>query len=359
MLKAVEKNIWLKIGLIAVVLMTVYYLRNVLLPFAVAFMIAYILNPVVNFFNRLLKKRILSVIVTLLIVAGLLFGIYELIFPSVFSEVSSLYTTLKLRAVNEQWSDYIPSFISDYIVNFSTNKTVEDLLTNGNFSKVLDKVLPKITNFFSETFNLLSSIFGLAIVILYIIFIMKDYDEISFGAYKMIPPKYKERFRTLIKRFQKEMSNYLRGQLLVVLCVTVLYSLGFSLIGLPMGLTLGIFVGILNLVPYLQIAGFLPAFLLSVIKSVETGSSLWVAVLITAGVFVVVQIIQDMIITPYIMGKNTGLNPAVILLSLSIWGKLLGFLGLILAIPFTCLVITYYSEYIAKQTENQEIENQE
>ena len=60
MLKAVEKNIWLKIGLIAVVLMTVYYLRNVLLPFAVAFMIAYILNPVVNFFNRLLKKRILS-----------------------------------------------------------------------------------------------------------------------------------------------------------------------------------------------------------------------------------------------------------------------------------------------------------
>jgi predicted PurR-regulated permease PerM len=118
-----------------------------------------------------------------------------------------------------------------------------------------------------------------------------------------------------------------------------------------MGLTLGIFVGLLNLVPYLQIAGFLPAFLLTVIKSVETDSPLWVAVLMTAAVFVAVQIIQDMIITPYIMGKNTGLNPAIILLSLSVWGKILGFLGLILAIPFTCLVITYYSEYIAKQSE--------
>ncbi|MBQ3657225.1 MAG: AI-2E family transporter [Bacteroidales bacterium] len=359
MLKAIENNIWLKIGFFIIVLLTVYYLRNVLLPFAVAFMIAYILNPVVNFFNRWLKKRFFSVVLTLLIVVALLFGFYELIFPSIFSEISSLYTTLKDKAVQEQWSDNIPAFVSEYIKNFSTNKTIEELLTNGNFSKVLDKVLPRITNFFSETFNFLSGIFGLAIVILYIIFIMKDYDEISSGAYRMIPPKYKERFRTLIKRFQKEMSNYLRGQLLVVLCVTILYSVGFSLIGLPMGLTLGIFVGILNLVPYLQIAGFLPAFLLTVIKSVETGSPLWIAVLMTAAVFVVVQIIQDMILTPYIMGKNTGLNPAVILLSLSVWGKILGFLGLILAIPFTCLVITYYSEYIAKQTENKEIEQQE
>ncbi len=351
MLKLIEKNIWVKFGAFVAVLLTVYYLRNVLLPFAVAFMIAYILNPVVKFFNRFLKKRILSVILTLLIVAAAIFGIYELIFPSIFSEVSALYSTLKDRAIQEKWSENIPAFISTYLNNFASDKNIEKLFTDGNFSQVLDKILPKITNFFSETFNLLSSIFGLAIIILYIIFIMKDYDEISAGVYKMILPKYKEKFRTFIQRFQKEMSNYFRGQLLVVLCVTILYSSGFALIGLPMGLTLGIFVGLLNLVPYLQIAGFLPAFLLTVIKSVETDSPLWVAVLMTAAVFVAVQIIQDMIITPYIMGKNTGLNPAIILLSLSVWGKILGFLGLILAIPFTCLVITYYSEYIAKQSE--------
>lgn len=99
----------------------------------------------------------------------------------------------------------------------------------------------------------------------------------------------------------------------------------------------------------MQILGFLPALCLAIIRSLETGSSVWAVIAMTAAVFVVVQILQDLIITPRIMGKNTGLNPAMILLSLSIWGKLLGFLGLLAALPFTCMVKTYYTEFVAKQ----------
>ncbi|MBQ5551104.1 MAG: AI-2E family transporter [Bacteroidales bacterium] len=112
-----------------------------------------------------------------------------------------------------------------------------------------------------------------------------------------------------------------------------------------MGLLLGLMVGMLNIVPYLQILGFLPALLLSCVMSMETGTPVWLCILMTASVFVTVQIIQDMFLTPKIMGHATGLNPAMILLSLSVWGKLLGFLGLIVAIPFTCIVKIYYSEY--------------
>ena len=351
MLEAIEKNIWLKIGFAILCLTLVYYLRNALLPFAAAFLIAYILNPVVNFFSRFCKKRMLSVVVTLILLCGVLFGVYELIFPSIFSEVNSLYYTLKDKALAEKWADNIPSFIVDNFKNFLDNKSIENMLQSGDFSRFMSRIMPKISNLFSETFNILSSILGLSIVVLYTIFIMKDYDEISDGLFNMIPPKHENRFRIFITRFQTEMSNYFRGQILVVLCVMVLYAFGFWIIGLPLGITLGILIGFLNLVPYLQIVGFVPALLLTVLKSIETDSPLWVAILMTAGVFVVVQVIQDMILTPYFMGKHTGLNPAMILLSLSIWGKLLGFLGLIVAIPFTCLVRIYYGEYILKKRE--------
>ncbi|MBQ3617286.1 MAG: AI-2E family transporter, partial [Bacteroidales bacterium] len=150
-------------------------------------------------------------------------------------------------------------------------------------------------------------------------------------------------------RFEIEMHRYFRGQLCVVGVVTVLYCTGFSVIGLPMGLMLGLLIGFLNLIPYMQILGFLPALCLAIIRSLETGQSVWGVIAMTAAVFVVVQILQDLIITPRIMGKNTGLNPAMILLSLSVWGKLLGFLGLLAALPFTCMVKTYYSEFVAKQ----------
>ena len=126
----------------------------------------------------------------------------------------------------------------------------------------------------------------------------------------------------------------------------VLFALGFALIGLPLGIILGLFVGLLNMVPYLQIIGLIPAFALALIQALETGGNFWLALGLVGGVFVVVQAIQDIILTPRIMGKATGFSPAVILLSLSIWGKLLGFLGLVIALPLTYILLAYYRRLV-------------
>jgi len=124
-------------------------------------------------------------------------------------------------------------------------------------------------------------------------------------------------------------------------------AIGFALIGLPIGILLGLLMGVLNMIPYLQLLGLIPAFLLALFKALEAGSSIWVALGLTAAVLAVVQLIQDWVLNPKIMGKVTGLNPAFILLSLTIWGKLLGFLGLIIALPMTCLVLAYYRRFLA------------
>ncbi len=109
------------------------------------------------------------------------------------------------------------------------------------------------------------------------------------------------------------------------------------------------FSGLLNFVPYLQIIGYLPALLLCVLKAVAEGGHFgWIA-LSAALVLVAVQVIQDGYIVPKIQGKLSGMNPALILLSLSVWGILLGFIGLIIAIPLTSLLISYYDRVIIRQ----------
>jgi predicted PurR-regulated permease PerM len=111
------------------------------------------------------------------------------------------------------------------------------------------------------------------------------------------------------------------------------------------------FMGFLNLVPYLQTLGFVPMVLLALLKAADTGESFWVIFIPAVIVVCVVQAIQDIVLVPKIMGSAMGLKPAVILLSLSIWGSLLGFVGLIVALPLTTLIVSYYKRYVLEEPE--------
>ena len=142
------------------------------------------------------------------------------------------------------------------------------------------------------------------------------------------------------------MSNYFRGQAAVAAICGVLFAIGFALIGLPLGILLGLFIGLLNMVPYLQLIGLIPAGLLAIMHAVQSGINVWMVLGLTGLVFGVVQIIQDAVLVPKIMGKVTGLNPAMMMLSLSIWGKLLGLLGMIIALPVTYMLLVYYRRLI-------------
>ena len=118
-----------------------------------------------------------------------------------------------------------------------------------------------------------------------------------------------------------------------------------------MAIGLGLFIGVLNLIPYLQLVGFIPTIILALVKAADTGQSFWLILFCALMVFAVVQTIQDVVLTPKIMGHVTGLNPAIILLSLSIWGSLLGIIGLIIALPLTTLLISYYRRFVLKETD--------
>ena len=149
------------------------------------------------------------------------------------------------------------------------------------------------------------------------------------------------------------MSNYFRGQSLVALCVGILFSIGFVIIDFPLAIGFGLFVGLLNIVPYLQTVALVPTLFFALVKAANTGENFWWILLAAGIVFLVVQVIQETILIPRIMNKVTGLNPAVILLSLSIWGSLLGLVGMIIALPATSLMLSYYRRFLRKQSEEE------
>jgi len=165
----------------------------------------------------------------------------------------------------------------------------------------------------------------------------------------MVPQSSRAFAKQLAEDVERGMNSYFRGQGTVAFIVGVLFSIGFLIVGMPMAIGLGMFMGFLNLVPYLQTLGFLPMALLALLKAADTGENFWWIFLLGAIVVGVVQLIQDTFLVPKIMGSAMGLNPAVILLALSVWGSLLGFIGLIIALPLTTLLISYYKRFVLEE----------
>lgn len=240
----------------------------------------------------------------------------------------------------------VPKSLSEFIQENIDVHALNEAMNYENVSRIFKELAPRFWSLLSGSINILLSIFASFIILLYIVFILLDYEAISNGWSKMLPVKYRKFAENLLTDVQLGMNKYFRGQALVAFCVGILFSIGFLIIDFPLAIGLGIFVGILNLVPYLQIVAFAPTILLAILKAADTGQNFWVIILSATAVFVIVQIIQDGFIVPKIMGKITGLNPAIILLSLSVWGTLMGFVGLIIALPLTTLIISYYERFI-------------
>ena len=221
-----------------------------------------------------------------------------------------------------------------------------DYLNKENLLKATKQIAPQVWSFLSNTFSVLLSVTMVFLIMLYFIFILLDYEKIANGWPQLIPGKYRPFVEGLVEDVECNMNRYFRGQALIALCVGVLLAIGFKIIDFPLAVTLGLFIGVLNLIPYMQTIGIIPMLILALLRSAETGENFWIIFGLALLVLGIVQMIQDLFLTPRIMGKAMGLNPAIILLALSIWGTLLGFIGLIIALPLTTLCLSYYKRFI-------------
>ena len=337
-------------------------LSGVLLPFFIAWLLVYLMYPLVRFIQYRLhfRNRILSIIAALLLVIAVLSGFFALIVPPIIEETAHIaeLTTLYFNDVLTQTN--VASYIQNVINHLSNKNTLVNLMQQSSFIDALQTVMIQTWNVVSGTVNVALSVLGVFVVLLYMFFILIDYEHISQSWVNLIPESKRNFASMVVQDVKNGMNSYFRGQSLIALIVGILFSIGFLIIDFPMAIGLGLFIGFLNLVPYMQLFGFIPTILLAILKSAETGENFWFIMLCALAVFAVVQLIQDMYLTPRIMGHVMGLNPAVILLSLSVWGSLMGIIGFIIALPLTTLLLSYYRRFVLKEVEQEgETESEE
>ncbi len=338
------------------ILLVVYFLlkrlSSVLLPFFIGWLLAYMINPLVDFFqHRLrLRNRALSVFVTLLVLFAVFFGIIYLLINPVSQEVQRAGDLIQSYLVDPQshaWRlTFLPQTWQVYLQSHFSYQDMEKLLSSNTFMETFSKMQPHFINFLSGTLQFLLSLIVVFVVFLYVIFILIDYERITNGWSKMIPQHYRPFFEGLFDDLTQGMNRYFRGQALVASSVGVICAIGFSVLGLPLAIIMGLFIGLLNMIPYMQWFGYIPVVVLLGLKSVETGQSFSLLLFGLLIVVLIEEFIQNIYLIPKIMGKVTGLKPALILLSLSIWGSLLGIIGMIIALPITTLMISYYKRYV-------------
>ena len=351
-------------GLIAVIIvvgivMLLNRLSGVLTPFFLAWLIAYLMFPMVRFFQYRcrMKYRILGILSAFIVVGALLTGLFLLVVPPMVEETVHVKNLLVDYLSHSSTLSNIPDAIQRYLRDHFTIDDIKGIVTQQGFLEGVKATVPKLWEVLMQSISVVSGVLSLTMVVLYTLFILLDYEDICSGWPNLLPAKYRQFSVQLMGDIEDGMNKYFRGQGLVALCVGILFSIGFIIIDFPMAIGLGLFIGLLNMVPYLQLVGFIPTILLAIVKAADTGENFWVVLFMALIVFGVVQLIQDTFLTPKIMGKVTGLNSAIILLSLSIWGSLLGIMGMIIALPMTTLLLTYYQRYVIRKEE--EVKRQE
>ncbi|MBP5392470.1 MAG: AI-2E family transporter [Bacteroidaceae bacterium] len=345
---------WLIAALIAVgLVLLINRLSKVLLPFFIAWIMAYMIYPFVRFLQIKcrLKYRVLSIAVALLIVLAVLTLAAFLVVPPIIEESLRMAKLITVYFHDTFASSEFMANIQNMLQSYASDDSLMKLLQHSSVMDVAENLVLKAWEFLSGTLNFAIGLLGSLVVLLYLFFILMDYEKISEGWIRFIPTGQRSFASMVAGDVKSGMNAYFRGQSLIALIVGILFSIGFLIIDFPMAIGLGLFIGLLNLIPYLQLVGFIPTIILALVKAADTGQSFWVIILCALAVFAVVQTIQDVFLTPKIMGHVMGLNPAIILLSLSVWGSLLGIIGLIIALPLTTLLISYYRRFILKETD--------
>lgn len=341
-------RIIITIAIVALVMIFINSIKDVLLPFLVAWLIAYLINPLVEWNQRTmrLRKRIPAIFITFAEIGAALTLAGVIITPMIINEIRHLYELVSAYIHSTDSMPMIPQALQDFLRQHITTQRIEALLSTQEWMKIGQSLLAQIGNIISTSVHGLATFISWAIVLLYIYFILQDYDAVINLFGRLIPHRYRPIANKIGKDVKESMNRYFRGQALIAALNGLIHGIGFLIIGLPMAIPMGILVGILNLIPYMQILSYIPALLLCIIGAADGEMSFWMLGGLTIAVFLIAQIIQEAILTPRIMGDATGLNPAIILLSLSIWGSLLGFVGLIIALPLTSLLLAYYQRYI-------------
>jgi len=305
-------------------------MAEIFTPFLAAFILAYALRPVASRLEGLHIPRALAASITIIFGLSLVTGLFMLLVNLLGHEIPLIKAKLPIWVQNTQ--AWLEPTLAEHHIQFDwtalretvTQKITSHLSTNADtlVSSTLDTILLSGSSVVHGFVNL--------ILILFVLFyLLIDWNHFFKLLESFIPPRFAHTARHLCMHTDGLLSQYLRGQILVILVMATFYSIGLSLVGMDGAIALGVFTGLMIIIPYIGIALGLGIGILSAILQFGFGPELlWVLAIFGVG-----QFLEGFFLTPRLVGERIGLHPVAVLFALIIFGKLFGFFGILLALP--------------------------
>jgi len=328
-LSKVQQRIILAVLLLFAV--SIYFLKSIYIPIFIAYFFAFLLNPVVRKLEKRGFGRIGPIFLILIIVFAVLLVLTVMMVPRVVVQAKELFERLPL----------LMDFFSEKVGPLSIKYLGYDLFLQ--WKEVVPSLLPEIGKFpaggilesvLTGTVKALSTLLVISLIPILTFYILKDYYVLNEQLLQIVPRRYVSNVKEVMRRLSIVLGGMIRGQFLICGILAAYYSVALSAIGLEMALLLGIFSGFMNLVPFV---GTLISLFLSIFIAILGGAQLTQCIAIL-GVYLVANLLDGTVLTPKIVGKQMGISPLTIILALLAGGELLGFLGVLLALPTMAMV---------------------
>jgi predicted PurR-regulated permease PerM len=324
--------LWLVLGLLVVLM--IWAAWNVLLPYVLALILAYLLLPVVNWLERRMPRRLqtwnvsraLSIVLTYLVVIALLAGVVAFIVPIFVDQIRRLIENWPqlTSSVQDLWSEglgwYKETIPEEWAQTIESN--LQDLLTD---------VVTGVQNALVATVRTVSStigfVIGLVVIPFWMFYILLDAKQVNQGVLGALPEQLRPDMQAMAHLIDDVLSAYIRGQLLLVLFVGGMATVALLVIGVPFALVLGLIAGMFEVLPFIgPILGAVPAVLVALLY--DPISAVWVGI-----AFLAIQQVENLILVPRIAGQSVKLHPAAVMVVLVIGNELAGLFGMLLAVP--------------------------
>lgn len=320
--------------LLVVTVTFLWLFRGILLPFVVGLALAYLLDPVTDKLQTLKLNRAWATTIVMIVVSTIVVGGFLLVVPLLAQQVAGLAERLpglanELQVLVNRWAPELYNFLGEErAAQFESG--MSDLLGTG--LAIAGNILGQIMQSGLTFINALGLLIVTPVVAFYMLL---DWDRMVKAIDKLLPRKHQDEIRGVLKSIDEAMAGVIRGQVSVVLLLSVFYATGLTLAGLNFGLAIGLISGLLSFIPYV---GFLVGMILSIGVALVQFWPDWIMIVVIAAIFFVGQFLEGNVLYPKLVGQSIGVHPVWLMFSLFCFSVIFGFVGLLLAVPMVAIV---------------------
>ena len=336
---------WLIIVAISAVFALLYLVSPVLTPFLIAALLAYLGDPIVNRLIRLKIPRTLAAIIVFLLLLFAVVLLLVLIIPLLEKQFELLIDRLPI-AINWLQLTVLPWLNNNF--NLSLNLDVNTLknAVSGHWQQATDIVQYTVKTLHDSWVVLLRIVVNIILIPVVTFYLLRDWDTVVVKTKELIPRQILPVLSKLLGECNEVVGAFFRGQLLVMLILGLLYTIGLKIVGLEFALLIGVTIGILSIVPYLgSLVGVVIAMTATYIQFQDVRHLIFTLI-----VFAIGHVSEGMILTPLLIGDKIGLHPVAVIFAVLAGGQLFGFMGVLLALPVAAIIMVImrhiYSLYL-------------